>query len=430
MINPHDTRRWTAERVLSTFLIAGAAAGCSSEPPALPDIVRPVKTMVVAAGEDIRTRSFPGKVEASRRAELAFQVPGLLVKFPVKEGQKVTKGDTIAELRQDEFRARLTALQGQLNQGRANLAALRAGERPEERRRRESQVRAADAQLANRKAELDRATQLLERRAVSRADFDIAETNYRVAIEEHKAAIQLLEMGAIGREEEIQAREAEVSGLEGRVVEASIQLADTVLRAPYDGVIARRFVEEGQNVQAKAPIVRFQDTDEVEIQVDVPESVMVTDIRTADIVQLVAELGGAPGVQFPVHIREVSQVADPTTQTFNVRVAMQSPADVQALPGMTATITANYRRSSSLGDRILIPVSAVSKTTDGESVAWIIGVDGTVSRRPVAIGEATGGDIEITSGLAPGDRIAVAGVSFLRDGMKVRDLGDMLGGSP
>ena len=66
---------------------------------------------------------------------------------------------------------------------------------------------------------------------------------YRVAQEDHKAALQMLEMGTIGREEDIEAREAEVRALEGRVVEANIQLNDTTLRAPYDGVIARRFVE-------------------------------------------------------------------------------------------------------------------------------------------------------------------------------------------
>lgn len=402
--------------------------GCSQKEEKSTPVIRPVKTTVVTVGEDIRVRSFPGKVEASRRVELAFQVPGLLVKFPVKEGQKVSKGDVIAELRQDEFQARLKSLQGQLDQARANLVALQAGERPEERLRREAQVRAATARLANARAELDRATELLQRRAMARADFDITETAYRVAVEDQKAAVQLAEMGTIGREEEIQAREAEVRGLEGRVVEATIQLADCVLRAPYDGVIARRFVEEGQNVQAKAPIVRFQDVDEIEIEVDVPEAVMVTDIRTADIVELVAELSGAPGVQFPVHIREVAQVADPTTQTFNVRVAMQSPAEIQALPGMTATVTAKYRRANILGNRILVPISAVAKQESGGQVAWIIKSDGTAVPQPVTLGGVSGSEIEIVKGLEPGQRIAVAGIPFLRDGMKVRDLGDALGG--
>jgi RND family efflux transporter MFP subunit len=410
------------------LLIVLLAAGCSGPAESVPEVARPVKTLVVTTGEDTRIRSFPGVVEASKRVELAFQVAGLLVKFPVKEGQKVAKGELIGELRQDEFRARLTALQGQLDQSRATLAALRAGERPEERLRRESQVRAAEARLTNARADLDRARQLVEGRTITRAQYDQTEAAFRVAQEDLKAAVQLREKGLIGREEDIQAGEAEVRGLEGRVVEANLQLEDCTLRAPYDGVIAQRFVQQGQNVRAKEPVVRFQDVDEAEIAVDVPETVMTVDIRTADIVEMVAELSGAPGVRFPVEIREVAQVADPTTQTFKVRVAMQVPAGIQALPGMTATVTATYRRATILGDHILVPVSAVSQPASGEQVVWVIGPDQKVIRRPVKVGSLAGGQIEIVDGLTAGDRIAVAGVSFLREGMKVSDLGDALGG--
>jgi membrane fusion protein, multidrug efflux system len=91
-------------------------------------------------------------------------------------------------------------------------------------------------------------------------------------------------------------------------------------------------------------------------------------------------------------------------------------------------VTLTYRRAGVLGDRILVPVSAVSKDGDGEQGAWLVGPDQIVLRRPVKIGEATGGQIEVIEGLRPGDRIAVAGIPFLREGMKVRDLGDALGG--
>ena len=62
-------------------------------------------------------------------------------------------------------------------------------------------------------------------------------------------------------------------------------------------------------------------------------------------------------------------------------------------------------------------------------MVWVIGTDQKVERRPVKVGAATGDEIEIVEGLQPGDRIAVAGVRFLRDGMTVRDLGDALGAS-
>ncbi len=402
--------------------------GCSPPATPEPELARPVKTVVVVAGDDVRIRAFPGTVEVSRRVELAFQVSGLLVEFPVKEGQRIAAGELIGRLRRDEFQARLTALQGQLDQAKAELAALRLGERPEERMRRQSQLRAAEARLANARTDYDRHVQLLQRNAVTRAAYDLAETSYRIAQEEHQAALQLVAKAEIGREEDIQAQEALVRGLEGRVVEANLQLEDCTLRAPYDGVIAQRFAEQGQNVRAKEPVVRFQDVEEIEIKVDVPETVMAADIQLADIVQMEAEISGAPGIRFPVRIREIAQVADPTTQTFNVRVGMQSPEDVRVLPGMTATVTVSYRRARVLNSSILVPITATFQTPAGEQVAWIVSADDRVVSRRVKLGATTGGRVEIREGLYPGDRLVVAGAALLRQGMPVRDLGDALGG--
>ncbi len=415
-----------APLALVLILLGG---GCSRSEPESADPVRPVKTMVVGAGGKERQRFFSGRVESSRAADLTFTVSGVLVQLPVTEGQSVAKGDLIAQLRDEEFRARLQTLQGQLDQARAALRSLRAGERPEERIRRETQLRAAEARLVNARAESERNAGMVKTQAISRMEFERGETAYRVAQEEYQAAVQMVEMATVGREEDIEAREAEVRALEGRVVEANIQLADTTLRAPYDGVIARRFVDVNQNVRATEPVVRFQDANEIDIALDIPESVMIADIRTAEIVEMYAEMSGAPGLRIPVRVREMAQVADPTTQTFNVRVAMKAPAQVTVLPGMTATVTVTYRRAGILTNRILVPISAVLKDSAGEQVAWVLGPDQTVKRRLVKTGEATGSQIEILNGLEPGDRIAVAGGSFLREGMRVRDLGNALGGS-
>ncbi|MCY2974357.1 MAG: efflux RND transporter periplasmic adaptor subunit [Planctomycetota bacterium] len=411
-------------------LLLAHVLGCKPQEIVRNDVVRPVKTMVLAVGEETRTRSFPGRVDASKRVELAFQVSGLLTEFPVKEGQKIAKGEVIARLRQDEFKARLATVQSQLDQARAALTALRQGERTEEQLRRGMQARAAEARLANARAEMDRFEQLVKTRSVSKSEFELVQSNYRVAQEDHQALLQLVAIGTIGREEDIEAKEASIRGLEARLVEANLNLRDSTLLAPYDGVIAQRFVEEGQNVNATAPVVRFQDVDEIEIAVDVPETVMTRDIRTADIVQLTVEVSGAPGLQFPVTIREIAKVADPTTQTFNVRVALQAPSEIQMLPGMTATVTAVYRRAQILGNRMLVPVSSILKTDSGEQIVWVFGADQVVARRSVKVGSVIGGDIEVLEGVQPGDRIVVAGVNALRDGMKVRDLGDALSGGP
>jgi RND family efflux transporter MFP subunit len=413
----------------TALIILPLVTGCSPKETTRAEPVRPVKTMLLVVGGEPQVRFFSGIVGAMRRAELAFPVSGVLANLPVKEGQAVAKGAVIAQLRTDEFEARLKALRGQLDQSRAALRSLEAGERPEEQRRREAALRAAEARLVNARAESERATRLLRAGVISRAEADTAQTAYRVAQEEEQGARQQLEMGTVGREEDIEARRGEVRGLEGRVVEAKLQLDDCTLRAPYDGVVAQRLVEERQNVRAMEPVVRFQDVEELDIVVDVPETVMVADIRTADIVQMVAEVGGAPGVQFSVTIREIAKEADPTTQTFRVRAAMEAPKNVRILPGMTATVRVTFRRASILGNQLLVPVSAVMTPAGGGGpVVWVVGPDQTVTPRPVKVGAVTGSRIEIVEGLQPGDRIVVAGVTQLREGQKVRDLGDALGG--
>ena len=434
-MNAGNCPPWTFVRAAPIALsIVVLVSGCSQKahtPTEARDVVRPVRTMVVSTGAESHERAFSGRVEAANKVELAFQVSGLLVSLPVREGQRVTKNEVIAQLRPDEFQARLRALQGQLDRARADLQALRSGVRPEERLRLEAEMRAAEARLVNARAEFDRFSQLLRSRTISRAEFERYETDYHVAQQNYQAARQTLEQGTIAREEEILAKEAEVSGLEGQVVEANLQLEDSTLRAPYDGVIAQRFVEQGQNIRANDRVVVFQDVDEIDIAVDVPETVMAADLRASDIVQMLASFNAAPGLQFPVHIKEIAQRAEPITQTFTIRVGMQAVPGVNLLPGMTGIVTLTYRRASILGDQILVPAVAVTKDSTGVQMAWSMDADGNVTRRSVKTGAVTGNDIVVLEGLQPGDRIVTAGASFLRDGMKVRDLGDALeGGRP
>ena len=210
--------RGLSPRLSIALSIIYLAVGCSQQDSPRAEVVRPVKTMVVAAGDATNVRSFPGRVQGSKSVELAFRVSGLLVKLPVKEGQNVAKNEMIAQLRQGEFQARLKAAQGQLDQARAVLNALRLGERSEERLRREAQVRAAEARRANARAEFERFARLVRSNAVSRSEYErAAETAYRVAQEDYKAAIQILEQGTIARPEDIEAQEAQVRVLEGRV---------------------------------------------------------------------------------------------------------------------------------------------------------------------------------------------------------------------
>jgi membrane fusion protein, multidrug efflux system len=367
-----------------------AVVGCSSHQGPTFEEPRPVKTMVVTIGDKPSVRSFPGRVEASKMVDLAFQVSGVLVSLPFREGERASKGTVIAQLRQDEFRARLQTAQGTLDQARAQLGA-------------------AESRLTNTKTESQRYGRLVDSTAVSRSDYDSAQTAYRAAQEDYNA------------------QQASIRGLEGRVAEAKLQLGDSTLRAPYDGVVAQRLVDVGQNIVGNNPVIRFQNVTDIDVVVDVPEAYVASSLRTTAIQQSVAELSIAPGRQFPVRVKEVAQIADPKTQVFEVRFAMKAPPGIKALPGMTANVTITTRANQRLGNILVVPISAVVKQETGEQVAWILGSDQTVHRRIVKLGAPSSEQVEILSGLQPGDRVVIAGAAFLREGMKVRDLGDALG---
>ena len=424
-LRSRDSKCW-----LLALSIICLSTACSKRNPVQPQAVRPVKTIVVGKSSPTYVRFFPGKVEAAKTAELAFQVSGLLIRLPVKEGQRVVRGQTISQLRPAEFQARHEAAQSQVDQGSAVLAGLRQGERSEEQLRREAQLRAADAKLANTRTEFDRYARLLPSGAVSTAEYELAQTGYRVAEEDRKAAQQLVEKGTAARQEEIEAQQGQVRSLEGRLEEAKVQLEDTILRAPYNGVIARRLVDEGEAVTPNKPVVQFQNTDEIDIVVDVPEAVMAAGFRPGNIAGMAAEFSHAPGLQFPVRIKELAQVADPSTQTFQVRFSMRAPRQTTILPGMTATVAVTFRRPRTQEIRTFVPISAVTRQDTGQQVVWVLGADATARRRVVNIGEVKDGRVEIVRGLRWGERIAVAGATYLRDGMKVRDLGDALGDGP
>src|SRR5260370_21407395 len=282
-------QRLRALRLLVALSIICLITACSRQNQTRSEAARPVKTMVVASGNQPLVRNFPGKVEASKSVQLAFEVPGLVVKLPVKEGQKVAKGEMIAQLRQDESQARLKSVQGQFDQARAMLSALQLGERPEERLRREAQLRAAEAKVANAKTEFDRYARLVRTSAVSRSEYELAETAYRVAQEDQRAALQLVEKGTGARKEDIDAQAAQVRTIEGRLAEANILLRDSTLRAPYDGVVAQRSVDEGQTIIANKPVVTFQNLDEIDVVADVADAAIAAGIRSPAITNMIAE---------------------------------------------------------------------------------------------------------------------------------------------
>ncbi|WP_455223235.1 efflux RND transporter periplasmic adaptor subunit [Kaarinaea lacus] len=333
------------------------ACGDKNQAPPAKEFARPVKTITLGAAGVGGTRSFPGTVRAADRVELSFNVDGPLIKLPVKQGQSVKKGDLIARLDPRDY---------------------------------ESQLKAAEARYNETKSNYDRGKGLVKEGFISKVQFDQLKSNF----EQAEADLTIKQKA----------------------------LNDTYLKAPFDGKVAKRFVQNFQDVRRKEPIISLQDTDIIEIVVNAPERIVAGAGNKAQKANIVAEFESVPGKKFDLELKEFATEADPKTQTFEYVLIMPQPKDANILPGMTATVLATVPETEAQSTQFVIPALAVFSDDAGNPHVWVINKDdNTAHSRAVKTGDLVDSDqITITDGLSSGDTIAVAGVSALREGMKVR----------
>lgn len=360
--------------LLKCLVIIAAAAflgACGKEPPPREPVVHPVKMATFGEAKTETFSLYPGKIDADRTANLAYEKPGRLTDLPVKRGQRVKKGEILAQIDPLDFK---------------------------------SDVAAKKAAFAEAKADLDRYRQLYEEDAVPLADLDIRQRKFDVA----KAELAIAEK----------------------------YLRDTALRAPFDGIIARKFVDNFQDVKAKEPIVRLQDISKLEVLINIPESDFVRKPdgkalkRGPADLKAFAEFDSLPGREFPLTLKEFESEADPKTQSFMVKFLMTNPDDANIAPGMTATVkVAAGDLKASESSPATVPVSAIFSDESGKNYVWVIDPSSeTVSRREVTVGDLTGDSIVIRGGLKSGDTIATTGVHRLQEGSKVRPYKRLMGG--
>ncbi len=347
--------------------VLGAVA-CGAEPQEEVAVVRPVKMLTLGVGASAGSLEYPGSVAAVQNAEMAFEVPGRITEFRFQEGQAVNRGQVLAVLDPRDYEATRDAEEAGRNQAAA---------------------------------EYRRYQELYAENAVSLQDLEIRQ------------------------------RAAEVA--DARLRQAQKAVDDTRLIAPFAGVMARKLVEDFQNVQAKQPVLVLQDESSLKVVVNVPESDVVLaapglspEERTARTNPQV-ELSSLAGRRFPARFQEFSTTADPVTRTFPVTFAFDAPADVAVRSGMTAKIILTLPRAvaAEQATTFSIPAGAVVSDESGSPYVWKVNESTmTVSRAPVVVGELSGSEIVIRSGLASGDVIAVTGVHQLREGLVVRRLED------
>lgn len=228
------------------------------------------------------------------------------------------------------------------------------------------------------------------------------------------------------QELEVSRRAYEVSEANLRIAEKAVE--DTSLRAPFSGIVARRLVDDFENVQAKMPIVTLQDDSVLEVKVDIPETDAVLAPRgsvgeRSERADFTVVLSALADRTFPARLTEFATTADPVTRTFEATFQFEPPEDLSLRPGMTAKVVAQIRPAEVEG--FTIPSVALLGDESGNAFVWVIDTSSmTASRRQVRAGMMSGDEVQILSGLQGGDTIAISGARSLRQGMQVRRIED------
>jgi len=358
-----------------------AACGPSDEIKESP--VRPVKYAKVTKASQLETHTFSGLTVAENATNLSFKVGGRLKSVDVKLGDKVNKGQLIASIDPIDYSIQLQQAKAQVKGAEANM-------------------KSAESQLINMKASYKRLEKLYENNSVSLSDYQQA-----------KAALA-------SAESQYEASESQVNSAKRQVDAAKNQVDYSQLRAPFKGIISALQVESNEIIPAGNPIAILSSETDPQIEVGVPED-FISRLKPGQEVNI--EIPSIPGESFTGKIEEIS-FASGTSVTYPVSVSIGKESK-HVRPGMAADVHFYFSEKDKgfAEDRILAPVSAVGKSSEGHFVLVLIPEDNgnyKVEKRSVTVGKLLPQGFEMTSGVKENELIATAGLNTLLNGMEVK----------
>lgn len=253
-----------------------------------------------------------------------------------------------------------------------------------------------------------------------RSKMASAKAQYDNADKEYRRAVRLAKENAIARSV-LEQRKSQRDIAKAQLDSAVKALGDTVMRAPFSGVIAQVPVKRLQNVQAGELVATVMSKGELKATINLPARV-IAQVRTRTIKRAYVFLDAAPQNRIDATFREASLVADATSQTYAVTFTFQPPDHLVILPGMSATMELVWspKEASPQNSYVSVPLAAVMSEGNAQFI-WVVNNQTmTVSKRQVTIEEGVGETVIVTDGLKPGETIAGAGATYLAEGMKVR----------
>lgn len=337
-----------------------------------------------------------GSLTAEEQADVAAETAGRVVSAPVERGTAVAQGTELVRLSSTETEAQLKEAEANAGQIEARLGIGPGGTLAVEAVP-EVQNAKANADLAQ--AEFARIKSLLDQRVVSQSEFDQRRTQAEAARQQYEAA----KNGAAQQYQSLQAARA-------RVALARKALSDTVVRAPFTGVVAQRLVTTGDYVTRGTKVAVVVRINPLRVQLTIPEQ-FISAIGVGQPVNF--EVDAYPGRQFQGTVKYVSPALAAEQRALTVEATVPNPKGVLK-PGLFATARMEQPAKT---PAVMVPATAV-QISGGTSRVFVIQGD-HAEERIVTTGDKAGELIEITKGLKAGERVATRNVTQLADGTKV-----------
>ena len=339
-----------------------------------------------------------GSLMADERAEVAAETRGRVVRTPIERGTAVAEGDELVRLSSTETEAQAREAEANASQIEARLglvadAPFDAAKVPE--------VQTALAAYDLAKSDFNRIQSLLDQRVVSQAEFDQRRTQMEAARQQYESARN----AAAQQYQALQAARA-------RVTLAHKALADTVVRAPFAGLVAERLVSVGDFVTSGTKIAVVVRVDQLRVQLTVPEQ-FVAAVAVGQPVSF--EVDAYANRQFVGHVRYVSPALESNQRALTVEAVVPNSSR-ELKPGLFATARVELPKRT---PALLVPVDSV-RTAGGTSRVFVI-TDHRAQERIVTLGQTVDGLIEITTGLTAGERVATKNIAQLVDGLAVSE---------
>lgn len=351
-----------------------------------------VRTMVVEASpSSTRDRTLlnaSGYVTARREATVSSKVTGKVMEVLVEEGMSVETGQVLARLDASNVENNLRLAEAQAESTRRGLNETRA-----------------NIELAER-----------EYRRVSQ----LARSGIATLSESDRADIELKSLRA-----RLERQTADVAVAEREIALWQQQLDDTIIRAPFSGVLTSKDAQPGEMVSpisagggfTRTGICTIVDMSSLEIEVDVSESYIN---RVQPDMPVVATLDSYPDWKIPAKVIAIIPTADRQKATVKVRVGFET-LDPRILPDMSVKVAFQSAEEAVAPERkVALPTAAIFRK-DGKDIVWLV-KDGRVERRAITVGEVNDGVATIIAGVGGGDRVVTEGAENLEDGARVTEV--------